>query len=71
MVRKVEEMTAVNGSMDMALGNGTSEVQIEGSRKNQASELVKQFKAEVRSTPDQRIGPSETIGGREAKRPRE
>jgi len=66
MVRKIEEMTAVNEArMDMALGNVDAqklkiEEEAEGLR---ASELVKQFKVEMGLATPQAPGPAEkTIG---------
>lgn len=70
MVRKIEETTAVNEArMEMALGNvDQQKFQIEEEAERlRASELVKQFKAEMglispeASTP----APEKTIGGRE------
>jgi len=74
MVRKIEEMTAVNEArMDMAMGNvDQQKVKIEEeAQKIQASELVKQFKIEMGlATP---AAPSsaqveKTIGGKEPQR---
>lgn len=70
MVRKVEEMTAVNEArMDMALGNvDQQKFKIEEeAEKIRANELVKQFKAEMGlMTPDvSQAAPQKTIGGRE------
>jgi phage shock protein A len=73
MVRKIEETTAVNEArMEMALGNvDQQKFQIEEeAEKLRASELVKQFKAEMglispeASTP----APEKTIGGRETEK---
>jgi phage shock protein A len=74
MVRKIEEMTAVNEArMDMAMSNvDQQQVKIEEeAQKIQASELVKQFKIEMGlATP---AAPSnaqaeKTIGGKEPQR---
>jgi phage shock protein A len=71
MVRKIEEMTAVNEArMDMAMGNvDQQKIKIEEeAQKLQASELVKQFKIEMGlATPQAAAsGAAEkTIGGRE------
>src|SRR5437773_6728154 len=66
MVRKIEEMTAVNEArMDMALGNvDTQKVKIEEEAENlRAGELVKQFKIEMGLATPQAPSPSEkTIG---------
>jgi phage shock protein A len=70
MVRKIEEMTAVNEArMEMALGNVDEEkVKIEDeAEKMRASELVKQFKVEMgliapepaTATPEKTIGAKE------------
>src|ERR1700721_2505486 len=72
MVRKVEEMTAVNEArMDMALGNvDQQKFKIEEEAdKLRANELVKQFKAEMGILPPQASAapPQKTIGGTEAK----
>ena len=70
MVRKMEEMTAVNEArMEMALGNvDQQKVKIEEKLKEmRAGELVKQFKAEmglIAPEPTQ-AAPQKTIGGRE------
>jgi phage shock protein A len=73
MVRKIEETTAVNEArMEMALGNvDQQKFQIEEeAEKLRASELVKQFKAEMglispeASTP----APEKTIGGRDTEK---
>ncbi len=73
MVRKIEETTAVNEArMEMALGNvDQQKFQIEAeAEKLRASELVKQFKAEMglispeASTP----APEKTIGGRDTEK---
>src|SRR2546422_10056914 len=73
MVRKVEEMTAVNEArMDMAMGNVDQQrFKIEEeAEKLRASELVKQFKAEMGliSTEPQQSAPQKTIGGREGQK---
>src|SRR5438477_2691793 len=70
MVRKVQEMTAVNEArMDMAMGNvDQQKIKIEEeAEKLQASELVKQFKAEMGLMPPEpaQSAPQKTIGGRE------
>jgi phage shock protein A len=73
MVRKIEETTAVNEArMEMALGNvDQQKFQIEEEAERlRASELVKQFKAEMglispeASTP----APEKTIGGRDTEK---
>lgn len=73
MVQKIEEMTAVNEArMEMALGNvDTQQVKIEEeAEKLRASELVKQFKAEMGLTAREpgAAAPDKTIGGREAQK---
>ena len=73
MVRKIEEMTAVNEArMDMALSNvDQQKVKIEEeAQKLQASELVKQFKIEMGlAAPDTAAAPTEkTIGSKEPQR---
>jgi len=73
MVRKIEEMTAVNeGRMEMALGNVDEQrVKIEEeAKKLQASELVKQFKVEMGllAPEPSAAGAEKTIGGREAQK---
>ena len=73
MVRKIEEMTAVNEArMDMALGNvDQQKIQIEEeAEKLRANELVKQFKAEMGILPPQPSAapPQKTIGGTEAQK---
>ena len=73
MVRKIEEMTAVNEArMDMALGNvDQQKIKIEEeAEKMQANELVKQFKAEMGLiSPQPSSGPAQkTIGGTEAQK---
>jgi phage shock protein A len=75
MVRKIEEMTAVNEArMDMAMSNVDQQrVKIEDeAEKLQASELVKQFKIEMGlATPDAAAAgtPAEkTIGSKEPQR---
>src|SRR5262252_4372417 len=72
MVRKIEEMTAVNEArMDMALGNVDQQrIKIEDeAEKLQASELVKQFKIEMGVASPAASGASasaeKTIGGKE------
>jgi phage shock protein A len=73
MVRKIEEMTAVNEArMEMAMGNVDQEkIKIEEEAdKLRAGELVKQFKAEMGLIPP---GPAsapaqKTIGGTEAQK---
>ncbi|MBI1791846.1 MAG: PspA/IM30 family protein [Acidobacteria bacterium] len=69
MVRKIEEMTAVNEArMEMAIGNVDQQrLKIEEeAEKLRASELVKQFKAEMGLAPEAAAAPEKTIGGREA-----
>jgi phage shock protein A len=73
MVRKIEEMTAVNEArMDMAMSNvDHQQIKIEEeAEKIRASELVKQFKAEMGIIPVQPAGsPTEkTIGARETEK---
>src|SRR5881409_2225723 len=75
MVRKIEEMTAVNEArMDMALGNvDTQKVKIEEeAQKLQANELVKQFKIEMGLAPSQATtagaAVEKTIGVKEPQR---
>jgi phage shock protein A len=73
MVRKIEEMTAVNEArMDMALGNvDQQKIKIEEeAEKLRANELVKQFKIEMGLlTPEPSAAPAEkTIGGKEAQK---
>jgi phage shock protein A len=73
MVRKVEEMTAVNEArMDMALGNvDQQKFKIEEeAEKIRADELVKQFKAEMGliAPEPQQSAPQKTIGGREGQK---
>jgi phage shock protein A len=73
MVRKIEEMTAVNEArMDMALGNvDQQKIKIEEeAEKLRANELVKQFKIEMGLlTPEPSGAPAEkTIGGKEAQK---
>jgi phage shock protein A len=74
MVRKIEEMTAVNEArMDMAMGNvDQQKIKIEEeAEKMQASELVKQFKIEMGLAAPAAAGASgggaveKTIGGKE------
>ena len=71
MVRKIEEVTAVNEArMEMALGNvDASKVKIEEeAEKLRSSELVKQFKIEMGLLPPEAAPPTaeKTIGGKEA-----
>jgi phage shock protein A len=73
MVRKIEEMTAVNEArMDMALGNVDQQrIKIEEeAEKLRANELVKQFKVEMGIlAPEPSSAPVEkTIGGKEAQK---
>jgi len=75
MVRKVQEMTAVNEArMDMAMGNvDQQKIKIEEeAEKMQASELVKQFKIEMGLAAPQASTasavPDKTIGGKEPQR---
>jgi phage shock protein A len=73
MVRRIEEMTAVNEArMDMALGNvDQQKVKIEEeAEKLRAGELVKQFKVEMGlMAPEPSAAPVEkTIGGKEAQK---
>src|SRR5262252_9447517 len=73
MVRKIEEMTAVNEArMEMAMGNVDQQAMKieEEAEKLRASELVKQFKVEMGLlTPDASTpAPEKTIGGREAEK---
>jgi len=73
MVSKIQEMTAVNEArMEMAMGNVDQEkMKIEDeAEKLRASELVKQFKAEMGLLPPQpAAAPAEkTIGGTEAQK---
>src|SRR5437667_8904243 len=72
MVRKVEEMTAVNEArMDMAMGNVDQQgLKIEEEvEKLRAAELVKQFKAEMGlASPAPSASPEKTIGGKEGQR---
>jgi phage shock protein A len=73
MVRKIEEMTAVNEArMEMALGNvDQQKIQIEEeAEKLRANELVKQFKAEMGliSPQPSAAPPQKTIGGTESQR---
>src|SRR6266851_2433031 len=73
MVRKVEEMTAVNEArMDMALGNvDQQKFKIEEeAEKLRANELVKQFKAEMGLMPPQASpeAAEKTIGARETQK---
>jgi phage shock protein A len=72
MVRKVEEMTAVNEArMDMAMGNVDQQgLKIEEEvEKLRAAELVKQFKAEMGlASPAPSGSPEKTIGGKEGQR---
>ena len=73
MVRKIEEMTAVNEArMDLAMGNvDQQKIQIEEEAdKLKANELVKQFKVEMGILPPQPSAapPQKTIGGTEAQK---
>src|SRR6476659_1048798 len=73
MVRKIEEETAVNEArMDMALGNvDQQKFKIEEeAEKLRASELVKQFKAEmgIMAPESSQSAPQKTIGGREGQK---
>jgi phage shock protein A len=75
MVRKIEEMTAVNEArMDMAMGNvDQQKMKIEEEAQNiQAGELVKQFKIEMGLASPSSAGasaaPEKTIGGKEPQR---
>src|SRR5208337_4612143 len=73
MVRKIEEMTAVNEArMDMAMGNvDQQKVKIEEeAEKLRAGELVKQFKVEMGLiSPEPSAATAEkTIGAREAQK---
>jgi len=75
MVRKIEEMTAVNEArMDMAMGNvDQQQVKIEEeAQKLQANELVKQFKIEMGLAPSQATtagaAVEKTIGVKEPQR---
>ena len=75
MVRKINEMTAVNEArMDMAMGNvDQQKIKIEEeAEKMQASELVKQFKIEMDLSTPQASGasamPDKTIGGKETQK---
>src|SRR5499425_1529147 len=75
MVRKIEEMTAVNEArMDMAMSNvDQQKIKIEDeAEKLQASELVKQFKIEMGLAPAQASAPpsaaEKTIAAKEPQR---
>src|SRR5215472_12384753 len=73
MVRKIEEMTAVNEArMEMAMGNVDQQgLKIEEEAENlRAAELVKQFKAEMGlASPASGGGsPEKTIGAKEAEK---
>ena len=73
MVRKVQEMTAVNEArMDMAMGNvDQQKMKIEeDAQKIQSAELVKQFKVEMGLASPSSTGgaPEKTIGGKEPQR---
>ena len=75
MIRKVEEMTAVNEArMDMAMGNvDQQKMKIEEEAQNiQSAELVKQFKIEMGLASPSSAGtsaaPEKTIGGKEPQR---
>jgi phage shock protein A len=69
MVRKIEEMTAVNEArMDLAMGNVDQQaLKIEQDAEDlRAAELVKQFKAEMGlAAPAAGASPEKTIGGKE------
>jgi phage shock protein A len=69
MVRKIEEMTAVNEArMDLAMGNVDQQaLKIEQEAEDlRAAELVKQFKAEMGLAPAAAAAaPEKTIGGKE------
>jgi len=73
MVRKIEEETAVNEArMEMAMGNIDHQgLKIEEeAEKLRASELVKQFKAEMGLAPPAAAAaaPEKTIGGTEGQK---
>jgi len=72
MVRKIEEMTAINEArMEMALGNVDQQrIKIEEeAEKIRANELVKQFKVEMGLlAPEPAALPEKTIGTREPER---
>jgi phage shock protein A len=75
MIRKVQEMTAVNEArMDMAMGNvDEQKMKIEeDAQKIQSDELVKQFKIEMGlaspSSSTASATPEKTIGGKEQQR---
>jgi phage shock protein A len=73
MVRKIEEMTAVNEArMEMALGNvDQQKIKIEEeAEKLRASELVKQFKVEMGLITPEAASPAaeKTIGAKEAQK---
>jgi len=72
MIRKVQEMTAVNEArMDMAMGNVDQQaMKIENEVEElRAAELVKQFKAEMGLAPaSPAASPEKTIGGKEGQR---
>jgi phage shock protein A len=75
MIRKVQEMTAVNEArMDMAMGNvDEQKMKIEeDAQKIQSDELVKQFKIEMGlaspSSSTASATPDKTIGGKEQQR---
>src|SRR5205823_5868460 len=75
MVRKLEDTTAVNEArMEMALGNVAQQrLKIDEEAENmRASDLVKQFKAEMGLLTPQAssAAPEKTIGGREAEKTR-
>jgi phage shock protein A len=69
MVRKIEEMTAVNEArMELAMGNVDQQgLKIEEEAESlRAAELVKQFKAEMGlAPPAPAASPEKTIGGKE------
>lgn len=71
MVRKIEEMTAVNEArMDMAMSNvDQQKVKIEDeAEKIQANELVKQFKIEMGLAAPEAAGAEKTIAAKEPQR---
>jgi len=72
MIRKVQEMTAVNEArMEMAMGNVDQQaMKIENEVEElRAAELVKQFKAEMGLSPASPAASSEkTIGGKEGQK---
>src|SRR5438552_132030 len=72
MVRKVDEMTAVNEArMELAMGNVDQQgLKIEEEAENlRAAELVKQFKIDMGlASPTPSASPEKTIGGKEGQR---